>query len=119
MRKPETSQGRAPCRRDRMDPAAGAAVAVGVVVGDDVVVVVGGGGGGGGGIGVVAEVAGVGVVASGPERSLAGMSQTWGWVSGRKSCSDKVDLGRAGRTGRQRRRGTLQSGLREHAGPGG
>lgn len=101
-----------------MDPAAGVEVAVGVVVGDDgavvdaVVGVVGG-------VGVVAEVAEVGVVASGPERSLAGTSQTWGWVSGRKSCSDKVDLGRAGRTGRRRRRGTLQSGLREHAGPGG
>ena len=78
MRKRETSQGRAPCHRDRMDPAAGVAVAVGV--GDVDVGVGGGGDGGGGSVGVVAEVAGVGVVASEPERSLGGMSQTWGWV---------------------------------------
>ena len=111
MRKRETSPYRAPCHRDRMDPAAaGVVVVVGV---DDVV------GGGGGGVGGVAEVAGAGVVASEPGGSLAGMSQTWGWVSERKSCSDRVGLDQPERTGRRRRRGIPQSGLRGRGDPGG
>jgi hypothetical protein len=107
MRKRETSPCRAPCHRDRMDPAGG----VGVVVGADDVVV--------GGVEVVAGVVGVGVVASECEGSLGGMSQTWGWVSGKQSRSDIVGLGLAESTGRRRLRGTLQSVLREHGDPGG
>src|SRR6266851_5830962 len=97
MTKRGTSPCRVPCHRDRMGPAA-AAAAAGVAVVDvgDV---------GDGGVEVVAGVdAAAGLVAEEP-----GTSRIWGWGSGRKSCSDRVGPVRAGRTGRGRRRGTLQS----------
>jgi hypothetical protein len=57
-------------------------------------------------------------VAEGPGGSVACTSRTWGWESGRKSCSNITGQVRAGHTGRRRRRGTLQSAPREHEGPG-
>ena len=104
MRKQGTSPCRAPCHRDRKDPAAGG---VDVVVGVGDVVV-------GGGVGVEAEVA---VAVEQPEGRVADTSQTWRWVSGRKSgCWGRVGLVRPGLI---RRRGTLQSAQRGRAGPGG
>ena len=106
MRKQGTSPCRAPCHRDRTDPAAGG---VGGVVGVGDVVV-------GGGVGVGDGVAGSGVVVEPLGGRVASTSRTWRWVSGRKS-----GWGRAGlvRPGLIRRRGTLQSAQRGRVNPGG
>jgi len=106
MRKRGTSPCRAPCHRDRKDPAAGG---VGGVVGVGDVVV-------GGGVGVGDGVAGSGVVVEPLGGRVASTSRTWRWVSGRKSGWGRVGLVRPGLI---RRRGTLQSAQRGRVNPGG
>lgn len=104
------SQYQVPYRQDRKDPAAGL-VAVGGVAAVEVVVV--------GAVGAAGEVADDGAAAGAVVVAAAeqGMTQTWdwGWELG-------ANWGKAGwvesRNPRQRR-GTLQSALREHEGPGG
>ena len=107
MRKQGTSPCRAPCHRDRKDPAVGAVDDV-VGVGDVVV--------GDGGAEVGDGVDGSVVVVEQLGGRVASTSRTWRWVSGRKSGWGRVGLVRPGLI---RRRGTLQSAQRGHVNPGG
>jgi hypothetical protein len=76
-------------------------------------------GAGGDAVEAGAGVAGAEVVASAPELSLGGMSQTWGWREGQKNRGDKFDQASAGSTGRRRRHGTLRNARLERGDPGG